>query len=372
MPPKPGGKDAKAAKPKTNDALDFHADVDLKRLLDNAAKAAVKTPGMEPLHPFLRKAKGELQAIRDYEQFDIPNIPLFVFEPMAYDAIRVTLLAVDSFPWLRHLSLYHTRIGDDGAMAVADFLKRYSPNPDRNPFGIETLELPENDIGPRGAGYLGRVLTQNETVKTLNLDFNPLGDDGAGLLGDGLKWNSTLETLSMQHCGVGPEGGEMVAKYVVRSSSVKELSLRGNPLGPHGVTMIARSLAKNAYLVKLDLADTSFGIDLETIEALRDGIEGNESLEAVDLNYNSLVPAGIQLLLEMLKTKMKLQQFIVYERIGETLFFDMMDSVNVNIKAMKKKKKKGKGKAAAAGAVGARPSVPNTAEGAPPAAVPAS
>jgi len=100
-------------------------------------------------------------------------------------------------------------------------------------------------------------------------------------------------------------------------------------------------------LEELDLADTSFGIDLEAIEALRDGIEGNESLTAVDLNFNSLVPAGVQLLLEMLKPKHKITKFVLFERISEVVFKEVIDTLQNNQKMMKKKKKKGKAAPAA-------------------------
>ena len=347
MPPKAD----KAAKPKVNLAADFHVDVDLKRFTDGIAK--LKCP-LDAVQPFLRRIKTEQQGIKDGEVFDLPDFPLVIGgddeKPLRFETLRPFFGVLAGYPWLRRISLLHTRIGDDGVMVIAEYLQQYTPHPERNPFGIEVLELPDNGITPRGAGYLGRVLTQNESLKKLNLDFNDLGDEGAVLLGDGCKWNSTLESLSLQYCNMGERGGEAVAKFIVRASSVKELSLRGNPLKPVGVTQIARSLAKNAYLVKLDLADTSFGIDLETVEALRDGLEGNDSLESVDLNLNSIVPAGVQLLVEMLKAKPKLTQFIVYERISEVVFRDMLDTVAANVKLMKKKKKKGKGKAKAAAA----------------------
>ena len=319
-------------------AMEFHADLDLKRVYDASTKSKAN---LDPVAPFLKKVKNEIQLIKDGEQLDTPSFPLFLTEPLDYSACKALFGMLEQYPWLRQIQLYHCKVGDDGAMVIAEFLKMYKPPSDRNPFGIEMLELPECDIGPQGAQYLGRVLTQNETVKTLNLDFNRLGDEGAANLGDGLKWNSTLEKLSMKYCDIGAVGGECIAKFIVRSSSVQDLSLRGNQLGPAGVTQIARALGKNAYLVRLDLADTGFGIDLEAIEALRDGLESNDSLEAVDLNLNSMVPAGLQLLIEMLKAKPKLCEFNVYERISEVVFKDALDTVQNNIKVMKKKKKKG-------------------------------
>ena len=156
----------------------------------------------------------------------------------------------------------------------------------------------------------------------------------------GLKWNSTLEKLTLKYCSIGALGGECVGKFVVRSSAVKDLSLRGNPLGPTGVAHVGEALAKNAYMQSIDLADTGFGVDLEAIESLRDGIESNDSLENVDINLNSLVPAGMQLLLELVRAKPKITRFEVYERIGEQAFKDMLAAVAENVKLQKKKKKK--------------------------------
>jgi hypothetical protein len=340
MPPK-AAKDGKDKKPKVNMAMEMHVDLDLKRLYDSSQRVKAN---MDPANAFLKKIKNELQLIKDGEQMELPSIPLFLTEPMPEYATSKALFGIlEAYPWLRQIQLYHCKIGDDGAMVIADFLKVYKPSADRNPFGIEILELPECEIGPAGAQCLGKALTQNETVKILNLDFNRLGDEGAANLGDGLKWNSTLEKVTMKYNEIGPIGGECIAKFIIRSSSVKELSLKGNPLGPQGVTHIAKALAKNAYLTKLDLADTGFGIDLEAIEALRDGLDSNDSLEGVDINLNSLVPAGLQLLIDMLKTKPKLCEFQIYERISETIFKDAMDTIQNNIKLMKKKKKKGGG-----------------------------
>ena len=347
MPPKgkgDGKKEGKGGKTKPNLAIEFHADLDLKKLGDNISKAKVP---MEPLATFTKKVKAEYQGIKDNEILDIPTFPLFVTEPMGFDTTKCIFGLLEVYPWLKQISLFHCKIGDDGVMVIADFLKMYKPPADRNPFGITILELPENDITEKGALYLGRVLTHNETVTTLNLDFNPIGDEGAAALGEGLKWNSTLENLSMKYCSIGPIGGECVGTLIVRSSSVRELYLRGNQIGPHGVIHIARALSKNAYLTKIDLADTGFGIDLEAIEALRDGFESNDSLETVDLKMNSMVPTGVQLLLEMLKAKPKLTRFEVSERISDAVFRDILDTVANNDKIMKNKRKKGGKKKAA-------------------------
>ena len=358
MPPKPPTEGQllkdKNLRAKVNLGLERRADIDLKLLVENCNKIVAKLgpTALDTVSSFTKRARAEFTAIRENEQLDPPAFPLFVVEPMPYEALRAFFGALETYPWLRVISLHNAQIGDDGAMVIAEFIQSYLPTPDRNPWGIETLELPMCRITPRGAAYLGNVLAQNETVKSLVLDFNPLGDAGAAALGDGVKWNASLSKISLQYCDIGPAGGEAVSKFLVRSSSVQELALRGNPLGPTGVTAIGRSLAKNAYLTRLDLADTCFGIDIEAVEALRDGIEGNETLEAVDLDLNSIVPAGVQLLLETLKMKPKLTQFVMYERIGEAVYRDMLDTVAANLKAAKKKSRKGGGGGAASASSG--------------------
>jgi hypothetical protein len=331
----------KHAKAKVNLALERRADIDLKLFYENCSKIVAKLGpnSLDTVSAFVKRARAEFVAIRDNEQLDPPNFPLYVIEPMPYESLRAFFGALETYPWLRVISLHNAQIGDDGAMVIAEFIQGYQPTPDRNPWAIETLELPMCRITAKGASYLGNILAQNETVKSLVLDFNPLGDLGAAALGDGIKWNASLQKVSMQYCDIGPQGGEAVSKFFVRSSSVAELSLRGNPLGPSGVTAIGRSLAKNAYLTKLDLADTCFGIDIEAVEALRDGIEGNETLEHIDIDMNSIVPAGVQLLLETLKMKPKIVNFVVYERIGEAVYRDILDTVAANQKLAKKKSK---------------------------------
>lgn len=363
MPPKPGGKPPtegeklkeKNLKAKVNLALERRADIDLKLFWDNCNKILAKLgdKSLNSVISFVKRARAELTAIRDNEQLDPPAFPLFVVEPIPYQSLRAFFGALEPYPWLRVIALHNAQIGDDGVQVLAEFLQGYAPTPDRNPFGIEVLELPMNLITPRGAAHLGVVLAQNETVRVLQLDFNPLGDAGAAALGDGIKWNAALQKVSMQYCNIGPVGGEAVSKFFIRSSSIAELSLRGNPLGPSGVTAIGRSLAKNAYLTKIDLADTAFGIDIEAVEALRDGIEGNETLESVDLDLNAMVPAGVQLLLETLKMKPKLTQLVISERIGEAVYRDLLDTVAANVKAAKKRGRKAGGAAAAASAAGA-------------------
>jgi len=309
---------------------------DLKRFVDTYTKLCDKM-GLQPCQSVIRKFKGEIQASLDGERPELPNFPIIVPEPLDYPSVRALMESLHEYKYLHQLSFWKAKVGDDGLMVIAEFLATDTR--------LKTLELLNNSIGVRGCTHLGKVLTQNDTLVNLILDHNDIGDEGVAVLGDGLKWNSTVSYLSLQYCNIGAPGGEAIAKYIIRSSSVKELYLKGNCIGPQGVIAIAQSIAKNMVLTKLDLSDNTFGIDIEALETLRDGIESNESLTWIDLHLNSMVPAGATMLLEVLKTKPNILEFRIYERSSEQLFKEVIDTLNLNVKAAKKKGgKKGKKK----------------------------
>ena len=133
-------------------------------------------------------------------------------------------------------------------------------------------------------------------------------------------------------------------RNIVRASSVQELFLKGNSLGAKGVKGISQALAKNMTLTHLDLSDNCFGIHLEAIEAIRDGLESNDSLTSVDLNLNSMVPAGTTMLLEVLRTKPKIEVFSIYERVQDDLYEQILAEAKSHADKKKKGGKKGKGK----------------------------
>mmetsp|Transcript_40310 Transcript_40310/g.72021 ORF Transcript_40310/g.72021 Transcript_40310/m.72021 type:complete len:334 (-) Transcript_40310:1504-2505(-) len=301
---------------------------DLKKFCDAYIKLCDKN-NVQPCQSVVKKFKGEIQAYNDGERIDPPNFPIIVPEPMDFASVRMMTDCLHDYRWLHQLSFWKAKVGDDGLMVIAEFLQK-----DKR---LKTLELLNNNIGVRGCNYLGKVLTQNDTLVNLILDHNDIGDEGVAMLGDGLKWNSTVAYLSMQYCNIGAAGGEAIAKYIIRSSSVQELYLKGNSIGTLGVIAISQALAKNTTLTKLDLSDNTFGIDIEAIEALRDGIESNESLTWLDLHLNSMVPTGAAMLLEVLKNKPTILEFRIYERTSEALFRDVIDTVNTNIKSSKKK-----------------------------------
>eukprot|EP01060_Flectonema_neradi_P020675 TRINITY_DN2819_c0_g2_i1.p1 TRINITY_DN2819_c0_g2~~TRINITY_DN2819_c0_g2_i1.p1 ORF type:complete len:400 (+),score=52.76 TRINITY_DN2819_c0_g2_i1:78-1202(+) len=322
--------------------------------------------GVPPVDKFIKKLNKEAHAWKpeanerkfEYRMGDKggdfpPSFSLIFSESMSYLSTRAVTESFQYWPpnwkymsmiciwrcWGREDKVEPTQCsGDDGAMLIHEFLKTDHPEG----ANLQNLELIMNGITSKGCGYIGRSLTQNECLKYLNLSHNrDISDDGVIALGDGLKWNSTLEILKLEYCGIGWRGGEDIGRNIVRASSIKELHLKGNHLGAKGVQAISQALAKNMTLLHLDISDNCFGIHLDAIESLRDGIEANDTLTSVDLNLNSIVPAGVTMLLEVLRTKQKIEVFHIYERVESDIFEQIIQETKAHAEKKKKGNKKG-------------------------------
>ncbi|KAF8306515.1 hypothetical protein TcBrA4_0022890 [Trypanosoma cruzi] len=315
----------------------LNVDVDLRRLHEACG------PLGEYIVPFMRRLKMELQRLKDGEQADVPTIPLFVHGEIPYAEIKQLFLDVlSTYPFLRVMQLHHCAIGDEGILTIVDFIRSYRPSPDRNPFGIQCIELLECLIGPTGAKYFAKLLSENETLTRCLLDFNPLGDAGAEAIGKAMLWNGTLEDLSLQYCGIGASGANALAEGVLRCSNVRVFSLRGNPVGPEGIKAIGEALSIGNRINSLDIAGTGFGGSFPALESFCQGAECSPSLTSVDMDYNLLAPEAGSLIASLISKNKRLVQFRVNERMEVSDFLTIQNALEQNMRNAKKKKKKTK------------------------------
>ncbi|CCW66739.1 unnamed protein product [Phytomonas sp. Hart1] len=316
-------------------AQELHVDVDLRRLHESCSQLS------EEIIPFMKRVKIELIRTKEGEMRDIPQVPLFIYEKIPlHDSKLLFSVVLPPYPYLRVIQLHHCEIMDDGVLSLAEFLRTYKPSKEKNPFGIECLELPGCNIGPRGASYLSSVFCENTTIKRLKLDFNPIGDGGIEALCNGFRWNTKLVDLSLQYCEISHSGAPFIAASVIECSNVKRLSLRGNhSLQDSGVLYLARGLNVGLQLEELDLADVGFGASAETIDALCEGIENSASLISVNLDLNTLTPSGPQSLLTAISGNERILKLVVSERTDPDVFKKILDVLSANNKGMKKKEK---------------------------------
>lgn len=340
----PAKTDAKKAPPPILLAQELHVDTDLRRLHDACGQLS------DFIVPFARRIRSELTRVRDGDQEGIPRVDLFIYSAIPYEEMKLMCSVVlPAYPYLREVRLHHCSIGDDGVLVLAEFIKLYKPTPDRNPFGIEVLELPGCGIGPRGGSYLGTLLSSNATITRLVLDFNTdLGDKGVEELCAGLRWNSVLEVLSLQYCGLTLLGAPAVSGSVIKGSNVKDLSLRGNHIMDAGIVDIGRALGVGTNLEQLDLADTCFGARPETVEVLCEGMETSTSLKGVNLDHNTLAPASAQAILSAIRKNSNIASLVISDRVDPVVYKEILDVMVDNYRKSNAGKKKKKKKPAAA------------------------
>uniref|UniRef100_A0A7S2SFQ2 Uncharacterized protein n=1 Tax=Rhizochromulina marina TaxID=1034831 RepID=A0A7S2SFQ2_9STRA len=221
------------------------------------------------------------------------------------------------------LRIWWSKIGDDGACALAELLRLGGSE-----VQINYLELWDNQIGPRGALALGRSLMvgNNRSLLTLKLDYNrSLGTEGVAALCRGLRTNSTLKQLHLPFCNIDADGGAPIGDMLAFSKlGLTLLNLRGNYLGDAGLGNLCPGLSRTASLTELSLADNSIGSNPDDLEPLRmfsETLMTSTTLCRIDLNHNRLHAEAAEVLLPALAPEnARIQMFTVDPDLPTEIF----------------------------------------------------
>ena len=139
---------------------------------------------------------------------------LFTFLPLLLERDLVTLMiehgkvkAAEKLMRgeLKVLDLSYCRIGDDGAVTGAAFIKVDDT--------LEGVYLVCSNIGPRGAKAIADAVKHNKTLRLLSLIRNPIGDEGADAFIDALNHNVCLTELYVNYNSIAP-ASEATIKYL--------------------------------------------------------------------------------------------------------------------------------------------------------------
>lgn len=151
---------------------------------------------------------------------------------------------------LTHLYVPHNNIGDQGVHDLCRSLEH-------NQFLI-SLDLEFNHIGNNqnlvGMQALAKVLKTNTRLREINLAFNTLAPEAIQALMEGLSVNSTLESIMFTNCGISTEGAMAIAKVLPSTKGLQNLGLTANPdIGVEGYWALATGLEKNQFLKGIQL-----------------------------------------------------------------------------------------------------------------------
>ncbi|KAJ3340322.1 hypothetical protein HDU93_007163 [Gonapodya sp. JEL0774] len=239
------------------------------------------------------------------------------------------------------ITLENKNLGDDGAKAVAEALRRSET--------VTALNLTGNNVGNDAAWYLASVLKTNKTLENLGLasryplfelvrvisvrpphtdnvigdtgllslsealkvnstlqhielggDYgNRIEDDGIAALADALKQNKTLNFLLLGFNVITDEGIEAISNSMKVNESIKGLHLMGTKMTSVGAKTVAEFLKVNKVLESLSLGGTDMNSDgaVEIAEAL----QVNSTLQELALDHSNLGNVALRALTDALK-----------------------------------------------------------------------
>lgn len=193
------------------------------------------------------------------------------------------------FKVLQTIRIWRCNIGDDGAVAIADYLVKGGVD-----IAVSFVELMDNNIGARGCAALGKALDCSpgkvNKIVALNLSYNgTIGCEGAAALCEGLRSNTVLKQLHMPYCNIGTDGARAFAQAMSFPTTIMHLlNLQGNKIGCDGLKCIANGLRRAKALQTLNLSDNCIAGDVEALSHFANALLVNQSLVSVDMLFNKI------------------------------------------------------------------------------------
>eukprot|EP01028_Stygiella_incarcerata_P002072 TRINITY_DN1386_c0_g2_i1.p1 TRINITY_DN1386_c0_g2~~TRINITY_DN1386_c0_g2_i1.p1 ORF type:complete len:344 (-),score=117.02 TRINITY_DN1386_c0_g2_i1:176-1207(-) len=335
MPPKKKGKGGKKGGKGKGDAKSGEDVKTPEEILDELLKKYKKAcadVGADTIDDFLKIIKES----KDAEDGPILFSKVVLSRPILTAQLTPMLEVLSAYEPLRQLLFWRSHVGDDGVHVLSEFMKQ-----DQR---VQLLDLMDNGITDLGClfieSFLGGGSRVNSTLKSIVLDFNVIGNEGVFHLVRALRTGeAVVESLSLRFCGIGAVGGAELGGLLSVYDKLLDIDLQGNEMLPEGVIDLVNPIPKSKLKV-IGLRETSFAHNDEAISKLCDAMLESETLEKVDLQYNSMSHESAERIASVAEKK-KNVSIVVNETIDPLLFGSI-----VTLKAGKaaKGKKGGKGK----------------------------
>jgi len=196
---------------------------------------------------------------------------------------------------VKRLLLGNNIVGDDGAAAIAGFLRERGDSP------LDCWYIAGNRIGPRGLAHVCEALATDTRVTSLWLKRNPLKAAGMPAIAELLRTNTKLEVLDLVNCGLLDAGLETVLAALMgpgANKTLRHLYIGTNGISERSAPLIARFLAEDCALESLFLSCNRLGD--EGVEEVARGLAANRSIRRVSLASNCVGPRGAAALAQAL------------------------------------------------------------------------
>lgn len=203
---------------------------------------------------------------------------------------------------VKRLLLGNNIVGDEGAAAIASFLRARRDSP------LDCWYIAGNLIGPEGIRHVCEALADDTRVTSLWLKRNPLKPEGMVHLAALLRANRCIEVLDLVNCGLLDEGFETLLGALVgpgRNTTLKHLYVGTNGLTARSAAPLARYLETDCQLESLSISCNRFGD--EGLEVLAPALARATTLRRLSLASNRIGPRGARALADALAENRTLQ-----------------------------------------------------------------
>ena len=140
---------------------------------------------------------------------------------------------------------------------------------------LHDYKLNRFGLNPTAIDTIGKILSDNKSIRCVDLSYNRIGDDGVEKLVHHLMSNSTLCHINLCYNEITEVGANHLRKLITKDhSSLTSIELSKNPLKDKGVDLILQSLPKGIEHIGLcdvqmtHLACQSLGDALHKVKSI--------------------------------------------------------------------------------------------------------
>ncbi|OEU20601.1 RNI-like protein, partial [Fragilariopsis cylindrus CCMP1102] len=210
------------------------------------------------------------------------------------DAGVITLAAgIVAHKSLNLLDLGFNNIGDEGIIALvhSNSSNSYSNSSTAT---LHTLYLAGNQFGEDGAIAMADFLRQGSRLRKLFMTGNRIGGDGVKAITEAiLEQEIQMRELYLGGTGMGLIGCQAVARLLEKSWYLRVISLPNCDIGDDEICMLASCIKSNKGRLPIESLQLSFNnISYKGLEAVANALWGSTTLKELKVDNNIIGDRG--------------------------------------------------------------------------------
>ena len=191
------------------------------------------------------------------------------------------------------VNLSYCHIGDVGCEILLNSLLSHHDNPYSQEF---KLDLYDSHITDKSSSLIASLLSSDYSITKLDVGFNKLSSS-TDIIFKSLHYNTILTELLLRSASLISSDMQLLGQMLTSNSTLRIMDISDNDIGPYGCQYLAD--CRNISLNKLIMSGCELGISgVDSIGMLL----CHSTITAIDLGWNSIGDAGVEKLVEHLKS----------------------------------------------------------------------